>query len=123
MTEEEDTESGPGLDSANDESLPKIAQILNSSETFHKINDKFNNFLEGFLDIEKNKTRTTTTEDPTDIEEEIPYNDQTFFLTKTQSPLLDRRELYLTQFESSTCLLYTSPSPRDKRQSRMPSSA
>ena len=24
---------------------------------------------------------------------------------------------------SSTCLLYTSPSPRDKRQSRMPSSA
>ena len=29
-----------------------------------------------------------------------------------------------TLFEvSSTCLLYTSPSPRDKRQSRMPSSA
>ena len=25
--------------------------------------------------------------------------------------------------ESGTCLLYTSPSPRDKRQSRMPSSA
>ena len=25
--------------------------------------------------------------------------------------------------EESTCLLYTSPSPRDKRQSRMPSSA
>ena len=25
--------------------------------------------------------------------------------------------------ESSGCLLYTSPSPRDKRQSRMPSSA
>ena len=24
---------------------------------------------------------------------------------------------------ASTCLLYTSPSPRDKRQSRMPSSA
>ena len=25
--------------------------------------------------------------------------------------------------DSNTCLLYTSPSPRDKRQSRMPSSA
>ena len=25
--------------------------------------------------------------------------------------------------DSGTCLLYTSPSPRDKRQSRMPSSA
>ena len=30
---------------------------------------------------------------------------------------LDERELY------RPCLLYTSPSPRDKRQSRMPSSA
>ena len=27
------------------------------------------------------------------------------------------------KFENATCLLYTSPSPRDKRQSRMPSSA
>ena len=27
------------------------------------------------------------------------------------------------QAELDTCLLYTSPSPRDKRQSRMPSSA
>ena len=26
-------------------------------------------------------------------------------------------------YEGSFCLLYTSPSPRDKRQSRMPSSA
>ena len=28
-----------------------------------------------------------------------------------------------TSDEDKTCLLYTSPSPRDKRQSRMPSSA
>ena len=27
------------------------------------------------------------------------------------------------QLREKTCLLYTSPSPRDKRQSRMPSSA
>ena len=27
------------------------------------------------------------------------------------------------EIRSLTCLLYTSPSPRDKRQSRMPSSA
>ena len=26
-------------------------------------------------------------------------------------------------YRTTTCLLYTSPSPRDKRQSRMPSSA
>ena len=30
---------------------------------------------------------------------------------------------YYSQEFSKTCLLYTSPSPRDKRQSRMPSSA
>ena len=29
----------------------------------------------------------------------------------------------LELLEASSCLLYTSPSPRDKRQSRMPSSA
>ena len=35
------------------------------------------------------------------------------------------RDPYFTMklYQSSSCLLYTSPSPRDKRQSRMPSSA
>ena len=32
-------------------------------------------------------------------------------------------ELDLSQYSNNSCLLYTSPSPRDKRQSRMPSSA
>ena len=31
--------------------------------------------------------------------------------------------IFLLQELFQTCLLYTSPSPRDKRQSRMPSSA
>ena len=30
---------------------------------------------------------------------------------------------YVDRAKGSRCLLYTSPSPRDKRQSRMPSSA
>ena len=30
---------------------------------------------------------------------------------------------YMAKEHGMTCLLYTSPSPRDKRQSRMPSSA
>ena len=34
-----------------------------------------------------------------------------------------RRSLDLSEERSRGCLLYTSPSPRDKRQSRMPSSA
>ena len=36
----------------------------------------------------------------------------------TESPLL-----YASGEESTTCLLYTSPSPRDRQKSRMPSSA
>ena len=32
-------------------------------------------------------------------------------------------DLEIEDFDLSICLLYTSPSPRDKRQSRMPSSA
>ena len=35
--------------------------------------------------------------------------------------LFDEKAIY--QDVSGSCLLYTSPSPRDKRQSRMPSSA
>ena len=31
--------------------------------------------------------------------------------------------IYKALYEHYSCLLYTSPSPRDKRQSRMPSSA
>ena len=32
-------------------------------------------------------------------------------------------DFFTTTYSTTTCLLYTSPSPRDKRQSRMPSSA
>ena len=35
----------------------------------------------------------------------------------------DYRKLQAWVAQGNTCLLYTSPSPRDKRQSRMPSSA
>ena len=37
--------------------------------------------------------------------------------------LLTAGELEMLLAELKNCLLYTSPSPRDKRQSRMPSSA
>ena len=52
---------------------------------------------------------------------EIDYN-----RNKGNIDLLNKVEEFTTiseMVEFSTCLLYTSPSPRDKRQSRMPSSA
>ena len=36
---------------------------------------------------------------------------------------INENKKYLTLSDKNSCLLYTSPSPRDKRQSRMPSSA
>ena len=44
--------------------------------------------------------------------------------TKLCGYMLDAEKTYtVTALLGITCLLYTSPSPRDKRQSRMPSSA
>ena len=37
--------------------------------------------------------------------------------------LVDKLEFHWDEVHEIACLLYTSPSPRDKRQSRMPSSA
>ena len=47
---------------------------------------------------------------------------EVLFLNSTQGDLFGQRcrDIEVSQ---CTCLLYTSPSPRDKRQSRMPSSA
>ena len=43
--------------------------------------------------------------------------------TRTGSPVLVILDTVIPLAWYRTCLLYTSPSPRDKRQSRMPSSA
>ena len=37
--------------------------------------------------------------------------------------MAERNQWKLLETRKDNCLLYTSPSPRDKRQSRMPSSA
>ena len=45
-------------------------------------------------------------------------------IAETEMPgLMALREKYGSEKPLKGCLLYTSPSPRDKRQSRMPSSA
>ena len=48
--------------------------------------------------------------------------------TSIARPLIAKRQIEIAKFEGADavahgCLLYTSPSPRDKRQSSMPSSA
>ena len=56
----------------------------------------------------------------TDYREYSPGDD----LRHLDWKLLARRDRkYIKRFEDETCLLYTSPSPRDATLSRMPSSA
>ena len=50
--------------------------------------------------------------------------DVVYSLFKRRDPLPAQTEMaFFTDTSICSCLLYTSPSPRDKRQSRMPSSA
>ena len=44
-------------------------------------------------------------------------------IANADTPNYKARDLVFAEVLHETCLLYTSPSPRDKRQSRMPSSA
>ena len=56
--------------------------------------------------------------------EDDPRNEDV--LISVNGELFPRKEAKVSVFDSGFllgCLLYTSPSPRDKRQSRMPSSA
>ena len=53
----------------------------------------------------------------------ITYNTCLNFLEKKRIPILNVVDKEGSESWDIVCLLYTSPSPRDKRQSRMPSSA
>ena len=65
---------------------------------------------------------------PKDKKGAPPFSvDDNLFHTSTEGKVLENPESIAPEFiyqrTVSPCLLYTSPSPRDKRQSRMPSSA
>ena len=59
-----------------------------------------------------------------DYQEQASKFLKTHYLFETESvlfkPTLTREEIFRNSFD---CLLYTSPSPRDREKSRMPSSA
>ena len=60
-----------------------------------------------------NKINETLSKMILDIKNEIDESEK----------LRNESKVLLNNAQSKLCLLYTSPSPRDKRQSRMPSSA
>ena len=55
-----------------------------------------------------------------DLQQKVLHGE--VYLNRCQS-LLDSVEQSIVELDPTTCLLYTSPSPRDMRRSRMPSSA
>ena len=57
--------------------------------------------------------------------EDLDYSDQdaNHLLLYRNDKLVGYSRVFPPGIKYKTCLLYTSPSPRDKRQSRMPSSA
>ena len=69
----------------------------------------FSGFTSAFMEFVGGKAGATVT-DSAKFDEERPEN-------------LDVSIDSWTSLQLRVCLLYTSPSPRDKRQSRMPSSA
>ena len=70
--------------------------------------DNFNNSIQAIYNANPQKT---SYEDAMEIIEEI------------QNSIDHSGELEETSYSNTTCLLYTSPSPRDRQKSRMPSSA
>ena len=67
--------------------------------------------------IDKVLNNKASAEDAKAVSEWLATEEGHDYLSKR----IDREVSSLT--ENEVCLLYTSPSPRDKRQSRMPSSA
>ena len=75
------------------------------------------------------KTRIVQTKNPEIEAEEISVSIESFAFTSNNvtygvaGNTIGYWQFFKTTEDANNCLLYTSPSPRDKRQSRMPSSA
>ena len=99
------------------------AMHLESNTVIHQADEDYNFFLyfkydytyEQFLNGEFDKGIWSINDD------ELFYKFK--HINKFVINDIDKEKLILEFNQPNSCLLYTSPSPRDKRQSRMPSSA
>ena len=82
-------------------------------------------FLNRDIHVICDKPMTSTLEDAYRIVESASKSKANFFLTHNYSgyPVVREMKSLIKNGELGTCLLYTSPSPRDLYRSRMPSSA
>ena len=84
-----------------------------------KVSDKQGEILEITLDASYKYMENTVTVTTNGLENiATPNTEQVASMVMNRQSAISLRNLLI-----QTCLLYTSPSPRDKRRSRMPSSA
>ena len=100
------------IESQDFQILDELGNVLNQREEV-VLGDSVSNIAGPLLDQVRVGVQDTSVADPLhDIDEAL----DDVFIIETAAPAVTHPEPYI-------CLLYTSPSPRDKRQSRMPSSA
>ena len=93
------------------------SNYLNEHTHFEKL---FNDTFFTSIELHEDHINKNIIDNQIEVSALIPNTDFYNQLNINNSSVLsDKINLY----ESINCLLYTSPSPRDKRQSRMPSSA
>ena len=80
-----------------------------------------NNFVETV--VKSNAASNPGKEEEDNIPEDSPYYRQTPFAYRTKEEAEQSAKKALENELLNPCLLYTSPSPRDRTRSRMPSSA
>ena len=92
----------------------KLFEIMTATIAQQKIRIRLKAFDRRMLDLSCDKIIQTADTTSASAIGPIPLPTKRKIYCVLRSPHVDK---------DSSCLLYTSPSPRDKRQSRMPSSA
>ena len=110
-----------------DDLLDKYAELQDS---YLRLRAEFDNYKKRTLreksDLMKygaERTVVTMLDVLDDFDRAVESMDQAADVDAVKEGVLLVRDKFISALRSEGCLLYTSPSPRDKRQSRMPSSA
>ena len=94
-----------------------------SPESMDDFFDQLRNYGKEFLDFEEDDDHQYLSEDEEQIEQEVIIEEPLEDKSRAVFEDLSEEKLEPIHEEYRICLLYTSPSPRDRTRSRMPSSA
>ena len=112
------------------EGIDKVV-VATDSNKISEVVEGYNSEKVKIIDRSKEVSTDTASTESVMLEFANKYDFENIILVQATSPLLDKKDLnkglgkYREKDTDSilSCLLYTSPSPRDRTRSRMPSSA